>query len=690
MKKLHFLLAPVLLSMLLVCLLPPQALASEENHEDNRLSVESLWQLQRIGSPVVSPDGKHIVAPVTGYDVKADKAQTRLWLFSADGTQQTALTAEGLRASEPTFSPDGKTLAFISQRDKDDAGQIYLLPMTGPGEAQRLTNVPTGVSGIKWLGKHLYFISRVWPDKNWDEMAAQLKADKDKKVSAMQWNALPYSHFDRYLDENRQAHVFRIAASGGEVQPLTQPLGLELPRSSQSASSYDVDSKEQYLAFNANGWDNQVDAKIDIFLSKLGTAGTANQSAENITKDNQAPDSNPTFSPDGKSLAFSRQQIHGFYADTGRLMVFDLAKKTSRTVTGDWDRSVSDFIWANDGRGFYASIDDAATRRLYYIDAKTGKPRAITKDTSFGQPVQAGNSLYTTNDSFLYPARLVKVDARNGNTSRLDSFNDDILSKVELGTYESVTYKGADGKDIQMWVHYPPGFDKSKKYPLFLLIHGGPHNAFSNSFSYRWNSQTFASWGYVAAWPNFHGSSGFGQDFADAINPDWRSKPLADIQAATKWFENQSWIDTDRMVAGGASYGGYLTSVLLGTEHPFKALLIHAAVYNMYSQMAADFAVHSTRFGGFWDKPELYTDISPHYHAGKFNTPTLVIHGQQDLRVPVGQGFELFRTLQSRGVESRMIYFPDENHWILKPNNSIYWYNEVKDWVTRFAEPGAK
>ncbi|HEY0924407.1 S9 family peptidase [Rheinheimera pacifica] len=674
MRKLHL--------MLVLCLLPLMALAQD----DNSLSVERLWQLQRIGSPVASNDGTYIVAPVTKYDVKADKAHTQLWLFSADGKQQTPLTAEGLRASEATFSPDGKTLAFISQRDKDDAGQIYLLPMGKPGEAQRLTQVPTGVHGIKWVGKHLYFISRVWPGKNWDDMSEQLKADKDKKVSARQWNALPYSQFDHWIDENRQAHVFRIAASGGEVQAVTQPLGYELPRASQSASSYDIDSKEQYIAFTANGWDNQVDAKIDIFLARIG-----GDSAENLTTDNQAPDANPSFSPDGKSLAFTRQRIHGFYADTAKLIIYDLARKTSRELAGNWDRSVSNFVWTADSRGFYSSIDDAATQRLYHIDAKSGKTRAITQATSFGQPVLAGgNTLVATNDSFMYPARLVTVDARNGKTTRLDSFNDDILNNTELGSYESVTYKGADGKDIQMWVHYPAGFDKSKKYPLFLLIHGGPHNATGDNFSYRWNAQTFASWGYVTAWPNFHGSSGFGQDFADAINPDWRTKPLADIQAATKWFENQSWIDTDRMVAGGASYGGYLTSVLLGTEHPFKALLIHAAVYNMYSQMAADFAVHSTRFGGYWENPDIYKNISPHYHADKFNTPTLVIHGQLDYRVPVGQGFELFRTLQSRGVESRMIYFPDENHWILKPNNSIYWYNQVKDWMTKFAEPGAR
>ena len=667
---------------LLLLWLPLAALASSE--QDNSLSVERMWQLERIGSPVASADGKFIVAPVTRFDVKADQGHTRLWLFDDKG-QQRPLTADGMRASEATFSPDGKTLAFISQRNKDEAGQIYLLPLTTPGEAQRLTEVPTGVYGIKWVGEHLYFISRVWPGKNWEEMAAELKANKDKKVSAWQWNALPYSQFDHWIDENRQAHVFRIPAKGGDVEPVTQKFGRELPRSSQSASSYDIHPQERFIAFNANGSENSVDPKIDIFLATIGS-----DNAENITPDNQAPDSSPTFSPDGKSLAFSRQKIHGFYADTARLMVYDLAAKTSRELTSNWDRSVSNFVWSNDSRSFFASVDDAGTSRLYQIDARSGKERAITKDTSFNSPALAGNMLVATNESFLFPARLVKVDIRNGRTTRLDSFNDELLAKTELGTYESVTYKGADGKDIQMWVHYPAGFDKSKKYPLFLLIHGGPHNAITDSFSYRWNAQTFSSWGYVTAWPNFHGSSGFGQDFADAINPDWRTKPLADIQAATAWFQNQPWIDTERMVAGGASYGGYLTSILLGTEHPFKALLIHAAVYNMYSQMAADFAVHSTRFGNFWDNPEIYKSISPHYAAGNFNTPTLVIHGQLDYRVPVGQGFELFRTLQSRGVESRMIYFPDENHWILKPNNSIYWYNQVKDWMTRFAEPGAR
>ncbi|GIU45905.1 alpha/beta hydrolase family protein [Shewanella algidipiscicola] len=672
------------ITMLLLCVLMPVASAFAEPSKP--LSVDVLWQLSRIGNPTISPDGQYIIAPVTQYDVPEDKGSTQLWLFNQDGKSQRAITAKGLRVSEPVFSPDSRTLAFISQRDKDEVGQVYLLPLDGPGEAQRLTDVPSGVKGLKWVGKHLYFISSIFPAKNWQEIAEQLTVDKDNKVSARQWNALPYSSFDHWIDEDREAHVFRIAAKGGSVEAVTLPLNKQLPRSSQSAASYDIDPSETWIAFNANGWDNQVDPKTDIFLAKIGSG-----KVENITSANQAPDTNPSFSPDGKTLAFTRQSINGFYADTAKLTLLDLKRRSEKVLADNWDRSVTRFVWTPNSKGFYAAIDDAATRRIFYINASNGKVNAITDATNFSQPAIANDgTLVAANDSFLYPAQLVSINPKNGNRTRLDHFNDDILADVDMGTYESVTYKGYDNQDIQMWVHYPAGFDRSKKYPLMMLIHGGPHNAISDGFHYRWNAQTFASWGYVTAWPNFHGSNSFGQDFADSINPDWKNKSLEDVLKATEWFKQQPWIDSERLVAGGASYGGYLTSIILGQEHPFKALLIHAAVYNMYSQLAADFAVHSPRFGNYWDNPEIYKAISPHYGAANFNTPTLVIHGQLDYRVPVGQGFELFRTLQTRGVESRMIYFPDENHWIMKPNNSIYWYNQVQDWMTRFAEPGAK
>ncbi|TVS13268.1 MAG: S9 family peptidase [Wenzhouxiangella sp.] len=666
----------------ILLLVPMLALA-----EDTRpLSVEVLWEMDRVGSPVISPVGGHVVVPVTSYDTETDESETRLWLLSTAGDVQRPLTKAGASAGSPVFSPDGSTLAFTARRDDDDASQIYLLPMDGPGEATRLSEVATGVSALKWVGEHIYFISRVWPDKSWDEMAEQVKADRDSKVSAHQWNALPYSHWDHWISEDRQAHVFRMPADGGEVEAITQPLGRELPRSSQGTGSYDIHPEETHIAFTSNSSDSGVDPEIDLFLARIG-----DDSASNLTRDNPAGDGNPMFSPDGRMLAWGSQLIPGFYADTVNVLVLDLDSEERRNVTADWDRSPGAMVWTADSSGFFVTAADDGTTRMFHIDLADGEVRAVTEQTDFGGLSVAGDgTVVGSNQSFLYPPRVVRIDAATGTASRLDTFNDEVLENVDLGRYESVTYTGHDGTDIQMWVHYPPGFDPEKEYPLFLLIHGGPHSAITDGFHFRWNAQTFASWGYVTAWHNFHGSPGWGQDFTDYINPDWITAPYNDTIAAAEWFADKDWIDAERMVAGGGSYGGYLSSILLGKEHPFNALLIHAPVYNMYSQMAADFAVHSTRFGHYWDEPQIYRDISPHYFAEDFHTPALIVHGQLDYRVPVGQAFELFRTLQSKGIESRLIYYPDENHWILKPNNSVYWYNEVQRWMEQFAEPGPR
>ncbi len=665
---------------LLVLMVPALVLA-----EDRRpLSVDVLWEIDRIGSPVVSPAGGHVVAPVTSYDVDTDKSETRLWLFSTDGDVQRALTAQGQSASNPVFSPDGRTLAFTARRGDDDAAQIYLLPMDGPGEASRLSEVPTGVSGIRWVGDHIYFIARVWPGKSWEEMAEQIKSDRDSHVSAHVWNALPFSFWDHWIEEAREAHVFRIPAAGGDVEPITQPLGRQLPRSSQSAGSYHIHPDETHIAFVSDRDDLPVDPSNDVFLGRIG-----GDSVQNLT-DNPANDGSPMFSPDGRMLAWGSTKIPGFYADTVNIVVKDLDSGETRRITDDWDRSPGGMLWAADSSGFFGTAADNGVTRIFHIDLD-GSVRAVTDQTDFGGLSMADDgSLVGNNQSFLFPPRVVRIDPATGTAQRLDTINDDVLANVELGHYESVTFTGHNGADIQMWVHYPPGFDESKKYPLFLLIHGGPHSPITDGFHFRWNAQTFASWGYVTAWHNFHGSPGWGQDFTDYINPDWITAPYNDTVAAAEWFAEKDWIDADRMVAGGGSYGGYLSSILLGKEHPFNALLIHAPVYNMYSQMAADFAVHSVRFGHFWENPEIYQTISPHYFAENFHTPALIVHGQLDYRVPVGQAFELFRTLQSKEIESRLIYYPDENHWILKPNNSIHWYNEVQEWMARFAEPGGK
>jgi dipeptidyl aminopeptidase/acylaminoacyl peptidase len=684
-----------------------------KNDDRNLLTVERLWEMKRIGSPVISPDGKWVVAPVTRYTVDDDKSHTDLWLFAADGSVERPLTRHGSADGQPVFNPDGTHLAFVSRRDDDDASQIYILPIREPGEARRLTDVPTGVSAPKWVGGYIYFITRVWPGKSWDEMKEEHDRQSSSHVSARIWNRLPYSHWDHWLEEDRQAHVYRIPVSGvldrsrmessdagsgpmvanENIEPVTLPTGRELPRSTQGTGSYDVSPDGSYVVFSSDTNRDNTDPKMDLYLVSPGS-----DSAVNITPDNGAPDTNPLFSPNGSVIAYNQQRISGFYADTRRLVLYNINSGVHTVLTGDWDRSVDGLVWAADGYRLFGAIDDAGTRRVYTISTETGEVQPVTGDTDFmSLSMSRTGMLAGLNQSFLYPPRVVLIDPTDGSLTRLDTRNDDILADVDLGTYESVTYEGYGGQEIQMWVHYPPGFDKTKKYPLFLLIHGGPHNGITDGFHFRWNAQTFASWGYVTAWHNFHGSSGFGQDFTDAINPDWLTKPYADTRKAADWFAKQPWIDADRMVAGGGSYGGYLSSILLGKEHPFKTLLIHAPVYNMYSQMAADFAVHSQRFGNYWeddgshfDGMTIYGQISPHYHAGSFHTPALIVHGQLDYRVPVGQAFELFRSLQERGLESRLIYYPDENHWILKPNNSIKWYHEVRDWMARFAEPGPR
>ncbi|MFW6340948.1 MAG: S9 family peptidase, partial [Wenzhouxiangella sp.] len=319
-------------------LLVPMLAAAQDTRP---LSVEVLWEMDRVGAPVIAPTGGHVVVPVTSYDTETDEAETRLWLLSVDGDAQRALTQAGASASSPVFSPDGNTLAFVSRRDDDEAGQIYLIPMDGPGEATRLTEVPTGVSALKWVGEHIYFISRVWPDKTWEEMAEQIKADKDSRVSAHQWNALPYSHWDHWITEDHQAHVFRVPAGGGEVEPITQPLGRELPRSSQGTGSYDIHPDETHIAFTSNSSEQRVHPEIDLFLARIG-----DDSARNLTATNPAGDGNPMFSPDGRMLAWGQQTIPGFYADTVNIMVLDLASDEVRNVTADWDRSPGGLVWA--------------------------------------------------------------------------------------------------------------------------------------------------------------------------------------------------------------------------------------------------------------------------------------------------------------------------------------------------------
>ncbi len=661
-------------------------------------TAERSWKIQRIGAPTLSRDGRTIIAPVTRFAMDEDKSYVDLWIWNADGSGQRRLTTDAANDGAPTISPDGKSVAFTSQRGDDKAPQLYVMPLGG-GEARRLTKLATGVQSPKWFadGKRLAFVSRVFADLPLADQGKRLDERKDRKMTAMVWDAGPISAWDQYLDE-RQFHVFSVAfdaaADGADmpaVRALTQPSGLQLPRGAVQGTdghfAISPDGKE--LAFVADSDPAINNSNNDVFTVAIAADGSGGKDARNLTAGNKAGDGGPQYSPDGRYLSFVQQRIRGFYADKGRLMLQDRREGKTRELFADWDRSAGNLVWARDSRRLYGAIDDAGTVRVYDLPLD-GAPRKVTASASFtALALSDGGTLVGLRESFVEPPTLVRIDAGSGAATKLSTINDALLAATEIGTYESVTYKGANGKDIQMWVNYPPGFDRSKKYPFFMLIHGGPHNAITDGMAFRWNAQVFGSWGYVTAWPNFHGSSGFGQAFADSINPDWAEQPYQDVIKAADWFAAQPWIDRERMVAGGGSYGGYLTTLILGREHPFKALVAHAAVYNLYGQYAADFSAEAPRFGGFWegDNRAVLERNSPHLGAAAFKTPTLVVHGQSDLRVPVNHGLELYHTLLNKGVPSRLVYYPNENHWVLKPQNSVFWYQQVGKWFEEHNPP---
>jgi dipeptidyl aminopeptidase/acylaminoacyl peptidase len=654
------------------------------------LSAETMWQLRRLGEPALSPDGRWAALTVTAYDVKDDKGLTDLWLVpTTPGETARALTSHEAGDSNPAWSPDGRLLAFESKRGKDEETQIYVIPADG-GEARRVTNIPTGAAAPRWFpdSRRLAFISRVWADlKTWDEQAKRVKERKDSKVSAKVWDKPRARHWDRLIDD-REAHIYTIAVDGGEPQTVTFGRGRPLSQLDAGRGSYDIAPDGAEIAFDSDSDTSGIDPNYDVYA--IASAGGA---PRNLSADNPGDDSGPLYSPDGRTLAFGRQTVKGFYGDRVRLVLHDRRSGQNRVATEAWDRSVRGLEWSADSRSLVGSIDDAGHDRLYRIDAASGRPTPLTRERSFTGVEQArdGAFLVALRQSFTEPPTLVRVDPRSGDSVALSTFNDALLAQVEWGTYESVTIKGHAGADVQMWVNYPPGFDRSKRYPLFMLLHGGPHNGVTDGFLWRWNAQVFSGWGYVTAWPNFHGSSGFGQAFADSITEDWATRPYTDVMAASRWFGDQPWIDAQRTAAGGGSYGGYLASLILGRPHPFKALVAHAAVYDLYTQYAADFGAGKKRHGEFWERPAGTMEASsPHLGAPRFMTPTLVVHGGRDYRVPDTHGFELWQTLQNRGVRSRLVYYPDENHWVLKPQNSLHWYGAVREWIAEFIGAGAR
>ena len=650
------------------------------------LTPETMWQLKRIGAAAISPDGKLAVYDLKHFDTENDKGESDLYLVPTAGGKPQRLTSSKGNETEPTWSPDGRLIAFIAKRGDDKQSQVYVIAANG-GEATRVSDVPTGVASPKWFpdSKHIAFITEVWPDiTDWAKTKEKLTQREESKMTALTWDRTPVTHWDHFI-ENRIPHLYSIAIDGATPVAITLNSGQSLPRRENGVDSYDISPDGQEIAFVANSDASGRDENTDVY-----TVPASGGSARNLTADNPANDDGPSYSPDGRYLAYSKQTIKGFYGDTKQLWLIDRKGDSRRRIAEGWDRSVGGIDWTPDSKSFYAAVDDAGTERVYRFDVAKGTQHALTAGSSYAALAIAGKpaTLIALRQSFTEPPTLVAISIKDGAATKLSGDNDAELAATAFGKVESVTYKGADGADIQMWVVYPPGFDPAKKYPLYLLLHGGPHNGIYDSWTFRWNAQVFAGWGYVTAWHNFHGSSGFGQAFTDSINPDGITKPYEDTIKAAEWLAAKPWIDKDRMAAGGGSYGGFLAATLLGRPHPFKTLIAHAAVFDNYTMYGGDYGAERNRFFEAWEKPEEWAKYSPSTSAANFNTPTLVIHGQLDQRVPLNNGMELFQILQNRGVPSRLVYFPDENHWILKRQNSLFWYSEVKNWLAHYAPAG--
>jgi len=651
-----------------------------------------MWAVKRPGQPSLSPDGRWAAVEVTTYDMKENAGTSDIWLVATDASSQRRLTTHPARDSAPAWSPDGKWIAFLSKREGDEQAQIYLISPTG-GEARRLTKVPTGASALKWFpdSKHIAFLSWVWPDLTTNEQQAQrLKERQDAKVKASIIDTTTFRYWDHWLVDGRVPRLFVADVETGQHRDLFAGTPLHLILQDPSADSYDISPDGNEIVFTTDLTpDYGFDPNEDIVALRLDAGKWTN-----LTADNPANDTAPRYSPDGKWIAYTRQAIKSFYADRRRLVLCDRATGAKRVLTEGWDRSAESPAWSPDSRRLYFTAEDKARQSVWVLDLEGGNPRLLSQGgTNSDLALSAdGRTLAFLRTTMGMPPAVFAASADGSNARKLETFNDELVATWNLGEVKELVFKGWQGEPVQMWVIYPPGFDPKKKWPLLQVVHGGPHGAWMDQFHFRWNMQLFASPGYVVAAVNYHGSTGWGQAFTDSITGEYGKRELDDVEKATDYLLAQGYIDPARLAAAGGSYGGYMMAWINGHTTRYKAMVCHAGVYDWVSQMASDVVRGRDRaLGGFpWESPQRVLGESAHWYAKNFKTPTLVVHNQEDFRVPVTQGFEYYTTLRTLGVPSRLLYFPDETHFVLKPQNSQLWYKEFFSWIENYAAAGPR
>ncbi len=686
-------------SFVFALLLAAAISAFAQGSSKHPITFTDMIGMHRMAEPEISRDGKWVAYTVTTPDMDANRGASNIWIVSTAGGAELQLTRSG-HDSSPVWSPDGKTLAFLSSRSGNS--QVYLLSMEG-GEAPPLTKLSTGADIVKWSpdGKTIAFTSSVYPDcvsrsaaalNNDDECNSKRDAEKEKnKVKAHVAERLLYRHWTHW-NEGKRSHLFVVPADGSAApRDLTLGADYDIPpdeRGGPGDINFSPDSKE--LCFTAvTDRMEAISTNADLFIVPV-----AGGEAKRITTQ-QGFDGNPVYSPDGKFIAYRAQLTPGYEADRWRVMLYDRQGGKKENLTEGFDRSAEELEWSADSKTIFFTAENETQKPVYAMAARAGaEPKKIIADTyntaiSFSAD---GKTLVFERMNLAMPAEVFASASDGSNVRQLSHQNDAILAALEMNPPETFWFKGAEGTKVQAMLIRPPKFDGTKKYPLLVLLHGGPQTMWSNAWGYRWNAQVFSAAGYVTLMINRRGSTGYGQKFTDEITNDWGGKAYVDVMNGVDYaLKKYSFVDGARMAAAGGSYGGYMADWIATHNGRFKAIVSHASVYDKVSMYATEelwFEEHDMQ-GTPWSNPESYRKWAPVTYAGelgKYKTPTLVIAGERDYRVPYTQSLEFFNALQRQGVPSKLVVFPDEGHWVLKPQNSQFWYKTFLDWLALYVK----
>jgi dipeptidyl aminopeptidase/acylaminoacyl peptidase len=652
------------------------------------IAFDDLRSMHRVADPKISPDGKWVAYAVATPDMDANRNANNIWIVPTGGGAAIQLTQSG-RDSAPAWSPDGKTLAFISSRDGNS--QVYLLSMQG-GESHAITHLSTGADMVKWApdGRTIAFTSGVYVDCKDDACNAARDAEKEKsKVKAHVADHLLFRHWNHW-SEGKRSHLFVAAADGsGTSRDVTAGADYDVPPDERGAPediNFSPDGKE--ICYTA------VPDKMEATSTngELFIVAVAGGEAKKIST-SPGFDGNPVYSPDGNYIAYHSQATPGYEADRWRLMLYDRRSGKSEEVLPKFDRSAEELAWSQDSTTIYFTAENETLRPVYSVSAQPGSEpqKIVAEGFNSGITFSAdGKTMAFERTSLAMPAEVFVAGADGGSAKQISHHNDDLLAKLDMNAAETFWFQGAGSTKVQAMLIRPPRFDANKKYPLLVLLHGGPQTMWSNAWGYRWNAQLFSAPGYVTLMINRRGSTGYGQKFVDEVANDWGGKAYTDVMNGVDYtLANYKFTDGSRVAAAGGSYGGFMADWIATHNGRFKVIVSHAGGWDQFGMYGTEelwFQEHDMH-GTPWENPEGYKKWSPMTYAaelGKYKTPTLVTCGEQDFRVLYTQSIEFFTTLQRLGVPSKLVVFPDEGHWILKPQNSQFWYKTFLDWMATY------